>query len=188
MANFDFTEGTGAVGASDEIGGVHYPRVKLTWGASGIANDANASTPLPVQTGATIKAASTPPVVGDAAIVVSVSPNSPGVISADASISGISPALTSTSDFPILAAPGAGLRNYITHIMVANAHADVGTLVLVKDGSNTIYAAPAAPAFGGASLTLPVPLRQPQLNTAINVQCSSTGANVVVAVSGYKGA
>lgn len=49
--NFDFTPGTGAIGAADEIGGVKYPRVKTTWGPDGTANDADVATgkPLPVQ-------------------------------------------------------------------------------------------------------------------------------------------
>lgn len=42
----------GATFASDDVGGVQYPRAKVTWGADGVANDANAATPLPVvQTG-----------------------------------------------------------------------------------------------------------------------------------------
>ena len=43
----------GAVFATDDIGGVHYPRVKATWGADGSANDTSAANPMPVvQTGA----------------------------------------------------------------------------------------------------------------------------------------
>lgn len=38
--------------ATDDIGGVHFQRVKITWGADGTANDAAAANPLPVvQTG-----------------------------------------------------------------------------------------------------------------------------------------
>ena len=38
--NVAFTPGSGATGATDEIGGVHYPRVKLALGADGTASDA----------------------------------------------------------------------------------------------------------------------------------------------------
>jgi hypothetical protein len=38
--NVAFTPGSGAIGATDEIGGVHYPRVKIVWGADGSAIDA----------------------------------------------------------------------------------------------------------------------------------------------------
>jgi hypothetical protein len=42
----------GAILAADDIGGVHYQRVKVTWGADGSVNDASAAAPLPVvQTG-----------------------------------------------------------------------------------------------------------------------------------------
>jgi hypothetical protein len=42
----------GATFAADDIGGVHYPRAKVVWGADGAANDASAAAPLPVvQTG-----------------------------------------------------------------------------------------------------------------------------------------
>jgi hypothetical protein len=40
--NVAFTPGSGATGATDDIGGVHYPRVKLSLGADGTANDASA--------------------------------------------------------------------------------------------------------------------------------------------------
>lgn len=38
--NVGFTPGTGATGATDDIAGVHYPRVKIGLGADGTANDA----------------------------------------------------------------------------------------------------------------------------------------------------
>jgi len=38
--NVAFTPGSGATGATDDIGGVHYPRVKLALGADGTAVDA----------------------------------------------------------------------------------------------------------------------------------------------------
>lgn len=43
----------GATFATDDIGGVQYPRAKVVWGADGAANDTSAAAPLPVvQTGA----------------------------------------------------------------------------------------------------------------------------------------
>lgn len=38
--NVAFTPGSGATGATDDIGGVHYPRVKIGLGADGSATDA----------------------------------------------------------------------------------------------------------------------------------------------------
>lgn len=46
--NFDFTPGTGDVGAADEIGGVKYARVKVNFGADGEATDVSASDPFPI--------------------------------------------------------------------------------------------------------------------------------------------
>ena len=40
--NVAFTPGAGATGATDDIGGVHYPRVKVALGPDGTANDAKA--------------------------------------------------------------------------------------------------------------------------------------------------
>lgn len=46
--NVAFTPGVGGSLATDDLGGVQYQRVKVTWGTDGVANDANATTPLPV--------------------------------------------------------------------------------------------------------------------------------------------
>lgn len=43
----------GAVCAADDLSGVLYQRVKVTWGVDGVANDTNASTPLPVTVAST---------------------------------------------------------------------------------------------------------------------------------------
>ncbi len=46
--NLGYTPGTGALVATDEIGGVSYQRVKVTTGADGVANDVSAANPMPV--------------------------------------------------------------------------------------------------------------------------------------------
>lgn len=51
----NFTANAGSGGstfASDDIGGVHYSRVKPSWGADGSATDASVAAPLPVQASA----------------------------------------------------------------------------------------------------------------------------------------
>jgi hypothetical protein len=48
----NFTANAGAGGATfaaDDIGGVHYTRVKATWGVDGASVDTSATNPLPVQ-------------------------------------------------------------------------------------------------------------------------------------------
>ena len=84
----------------------------------------------------------------------------------------------------------AGLRNYITQITVSNSHATVGTDVIIQDGSGgtTLYTIPAAAVYGGATVTFPVPLRQPTTATAIYCANVTTGASTKVSASGYKGA
>lgn len=102
----------------------------------------------------------------------------------------ISSAMTGTTSTSLIAAPAAGLRNYITQCTFSNSHATVGTDILIQDGSGgtTLYLAPLAPAYGGATITFPVPLRQPTTATAIFVQNVTTGSNTKAACSGYKGA
>lgn len=101
----------------------------------------------------------------------------------------ITSAMTGTTSTSLVAAPGAGLRNYITTIIVSNAHATVGTDVAIQDGSGgtTLLTIPAAAVYGGAVINLPVPLRQPTTNTAIFCANVTTGASTKVSAVGYKG-
>lgn len=92
-----------------------------------------------------------------------------------------------TVDRQLFASQGAGVRTYITSILVTNAHATVGTMVHIKAGSTIIHSGYAAAAGGGFSLTLPVPLRC-STATALNAACVTSGADVWVSVAGYKGA
>jgi hypothetical protein len=96
-------------------------------------------------------------------------------------------AITDTTSTSIIAAAGAGIRNYITSILVTNSHATVGTLVKITDGSGGTLLAQgyAAPAGGGWSLALPVPIKT-TANTALHAICGTTGANVYVTAVGYK--
>lgn len=101
----------------------------------------------------------------------------------------ITTAMTGTTSTSLVAAPAAGLRNYITTIIVSNAHATVGTDVIIQDGSGgtTLMTIPAAAVYGGAVINLPVPLRQPTTATAIYCANVTTGASTKVSAVGYKG-
>lgn len=101
----------------------------------------------------------------------------------------ISSAMTGTTSTSLVASPGGSLRNYITQITCSNAHATVGTDIIIQDGSGgtTIYLLPAAAVYGGAALSFPTPLRQPTTATAIYVANVTTGASTKCAASGYKG-
>lgn len=102
----------------------------------------------------------------------------------------ISTAMTGTTSTLLIAAPAAGLRNYITQITVSNSHATVGTDVIIQDGNGgtTLYVIPAAAVYGGAILTFPTPLRQPTTATALYCANVTTGSSTKVSASGYKGA
>lgn len=102
----------------------------------------------------------------------------------------ITTAMTGTTTTSLLAAPGASLFNYITTIVVSNSHATVGTDVVLQDGSGgtTMMTIPAAAVYGGAAITLPVPLKQTTANTALFCANVTTGASTKVSVVGYTGA
>lgn len=101
----------------------------------------------------------------------------------------ITTAMTGTTSTSLVAAPAAGLRNYITTIIVSNSHATVGTDVIIQDGSGgtTLMTIPAAALYGGAVINLPVPLRQPTTATALYCANVTTGASTKVSCVGYKG-
>jgi hypothetical protein len=105
-------------------------------------------------------------------------------------VSGTTAAMTGTTSTSLIAAPAAGLRNYITQITVSNSHATVGTDVIIQDGSGgtTLYTIPAAAVYGGAAITFPAPLRQPTAAAALYCANVTTGASTKVSASGYKAA
>lgn len=102
----------------------------------------------------------------------------------------ITTAMTATTSTQLIAAPGAGLFNYITQITISNAHATVGTDLHLQDGSGgtAFYAIPAAAVYGGAAITFPAPLKQPTANTALFIVNVTTGASTKASASGFKGA
>lgn len=100
-------------------------------------------------------------------------------------VSGVTAAITGTSDTSVIAAAGAGIRNYVTSITVTNSHATIGTVVELKDGTTVIWRGYAAPAGGGFTLSFPAPLRG-TANTAINAANVTTGSNTYVSAAGYK--
>lgn len=112
--------------------------------------------------------------------------------SAGTPVKGLTAAMTGTASTAVtgMGAPGSGLYNYITAIVIGNSHASVGTFVELQDGSGgtTFWTLPANFGYGGVSIALPTPLKQPTSNTALYVKNTTTGANVIVSVVGYTGA
>lgn len=112
------------------------------------------------------------------------------VPSAGALVSGTTASMTGTTSTQVLPAPGAGLRNYVTALVVCNSHASVGTAIEIRDGDGgtVLMTIPAKEAFGGAVINLPVPLKQPTTATRLDAKNTVTGAAVIVTGVGYTGA
>lgn len=104
-------------------------------------------------------------------------------------VSGATASIVNTTATDIIAAPGANNFIYVTHIIVTNGHATVGTYVnITEETSGTIlYTGFAAANGGGFSVTLPVPVKMPTANKKLQATCVTTGSDVRVSASGYKG-
>jgi hypothetical protein len=103
-------------------------------------------------------------------------------------VSGLTTAITGTVATDVIVAPGAGLFNYITQILVTNSDDIAGTVVTLQDDTGfPIYSGYAGPAGGGFSVSLPTPIKMPSANTKLQAICS-IAANVYVSASGYKAA
>lgn len=107
-------------------------------------------------------------------------------------VSGLTTAMTGTTSTLVtgMGTPAANKFNYITQITIGNSHATVGTFVELQDGNGgtTFYTAPAAAVYGGSVINFSTPLKQPTAATALYVKDTTTGANVIVSVSGFQAA
>lgn len=94
-------------------------------------------------------------------------------------------ALTTAAAVAAKAAGAAGIRNYVTDISYQNTSA-TATTVLLQDGATTI-----AQWHAPASMTAPANIlfrtpRRGTAATAMNVNCGTAGANVLINVGGYQ--
>lgn len=98
---------------------------------------------------------------------------------------GPSGGITDTSDDVIVAAAGAGIRNYLSSLQIYNA-STTATEVVIKDGSTVIWRMEfdADGGAAGISINFANPLRS-SANTALNVACITTGTKVYVNAQGY---
>lgn len=92
--------------------------------------------------------------------------------------------ITNTSDVVLQAAAGAGIKNYLTGLSVANANATASEVV-VKDGSTVIWRGYVAAHLTLKDIPFPTPL-QSTANTALNVACITTGTQTYISAQGYK--
>jgi hypothetical protein len=95
--------------------------------------------------------------------------------------------MTGTTSTQVIAAVSSQ-KIYLTHVICTNSHATVGTLISLQDGSGgtTLYSFYAAPAGGGESVTLPVPIYTTAGN-GLYAANTTTGSNTYCSASGYSG-
>lgn len=100
---------------------------------------------------------------------------------------GATAAIVDTTGTAILASAGGSLRNYVTSIAVFNSHATVSSVVEIRDGTTTVmFRGYALAAGGGFTISFPTPLRGTAA-TAVNAYVITTGSNIYVSATGYKG-
>jgi len=87
-----------------------------------------------------------------------------------------------------LDAGGAGIHNYVSSIIIHNAHATTMGFVQLLDGSGgTVLATFPAPATGGTAMSFPVPLKQTTANTALYFDVSAAITTIYITIVGYQG-
>jgi len=87
-----------------------------------------------------------------------------------------------------LDAGGATIYNYITRIVVHNAHATTMGFIQLLDGSaGTPFITIPAPATGGAVMNFDPPIKQPTVNTALYWDASAAITTLYVNIGGYQG-
>ena len=93
--------------------------------------------------------------------------------------------LTTNTAAAAKAAGAASVRNYVTAVTVQNTNA-TATTFLILDGASTLFqvSLPASMTLP-ISIVFPTPLRGTAA-TALNVNCGTTGANVLVNIQGYQ--
>ncbi len=106
-------------------------------------------------------------------------------------VSGLSAEITGTTDIAVIAAGGAGIKNYITACTITNGHATVGTLVILKNGSTALWECymPAIDEGGNGTvhLVFPTPIVT-AANTAFNAANVSDSGSTFVSATGYRAA
>lgn len=94
--------------------------------------------------------------------------------------------ITNTSDVVAKAAAGASIRNYVTGCQLQNVNA-TATEFVIKDGSTVLWRAYLPASMPAAvSVNFANPLKG-TANTAVNIACITTGAQVYADVQGYAG-
>jgi hypothetical protein len=92
--------------------------------------------------------------------------------------------IINTTDVPLAATAGAGLRRYITTLQLKNTSA-TATEVVLKDGSTIIWRGHVSASMTSSEeIIFSNPLRT-SANAALNVACITTAAAVYVNAQGF---
>lgn len=191
--NISVTEGSGKTVATEDISSAQYQKIKVVdgtaAGTTGLKVNSDGSINASVyglitQTGTVVTSIVGIPSVSGTLNIASVS----GAINLYAQpasfVLGVTSIITGTTAASILGAPGASLRNFITHITVTNAAA-AGAIVDIKDsGANVLYSGYAAASGGGFAASFPIPIRQTNTNASVDV-VSRSQASIIAAASGF---
>jgi hypothetical protein len=202
--NFTYTPGTGRTGASDDVGGVDYPRAKIGFGADGSYTDTSLTAPWPVQGGVAHDAAddATAPVkVGGRAIAAlsgatlvasadraqaQMDLDGALLVRADRALGDVVSGNASNTDgssTAIITAGGAGVKTYLTDITITNTSAS-NIYVEIKDGATVRWTFP-VPANAGVTHSWATPLAG-TANTAWNFHPSAATTTIICSASGFR--
>lgn len=103
----------------------------------------------------------------------------------EARVQGVS-STVNTINTSLIVAAGAGLRNYLTDIIVTNTGAS-NSLVNILDGDNSVIGRTIAPAYGGSNITnLATPIRTNGFNQQIHFNAGTASSIIHISAYGYK--
>lgn len=179
----------GPTWATDEIGGVHYPRMKVAHGADGAAVDASAANPLPVvQTGTPALptgAATDAAVVAVGAAVTVVAGHVDGLEAATGAQADAAAAADGTGNYSLIAAAKRALLNWATLLARIPAAITPGLLPVDTLGTVGVARQLAAGAASGTSTSLTSRRISIHANGAAIRYAIGTGAQTASATSHY---
>src|SRR3990167_8035620 len=121
------------------------------------------------------------PIGTDSAGRILIKPFAPN----EAYISGVS-STVNTNPSSLLTGDGAGLRNYITDVLIANT-GSVSTLVSFRDGDASVIAKTIAPAGGGSNfIGLQIPMRTGGFNQSVEFTAGTATSILHITAFGFK--
>ena len=173
----------GALLATSLVGSDHVQHTRPTFGTGSSSTIVDSGTPLPVALREAVPAGTA--MIGQVNVSSMVAtPAGTNMLGQLNVISGVGSSIQNTTAVSVLTAPGAGLRNYITSILITNASSTIGSVVHITSSGDIKWRGWAA-AQGGAAPTMPTPLRM-GTNEPTFVTLVTSGPNIDVTLVGFK--